>query len=160
MSKIYSLTELKTQIVIWRSSGQRIVFTNGCFDLLHRGHLEYLASAKTYGDILVIGLNSDLSVRRLKGANRPFTSEQDRAYILSQLQMVDAVCIFAEDTPLQLISEIQPDVLVKGGDYKIEEIVGKDVVERQGGLVITVPVIAGRSTSGLIEKIRKTNRSH
>jgi rfaE bifunctional protein nucleotidyltransferase chain/domain len=160
LSKIYSLTELKTQIVIWRSSGQRIVFTNGCFDLLHRGHLEYLASAKTYGDILVIGLNSDLSVRRLKGANRPFTSEQDRAYILSQLQMVDAVCIFAEDTPLQLISEIQPDVLVKGGDYKIEEIVGKDVVERQGGLVITVPVIAGRSTSGLIEKIRKTNRSH
>lgn len=160
MGKIYSLTELKTQIVIWRSSGQRIVFTNGCFDLLHRGHLEYLASAKTYGDILVIGLNSDLSVRRLKGANRPFTSEQDRAYILSQLQMVDAVCIFAEDTPLQLISEIQPDVLVKGGDYKIEEIVGKDVVERQGGLVITVPVIAGRSTSGLIEKIRKTNRSH
>jgi rfaE bifunctional protein nucleotidyltransferase chain/domain len=160
LGKIYSLTELKTQIVIWRSSGQRIVFTNGCFDLLHRGHLEYLASAKTYGDILVIGLNSDLSVRRLKGANRPFTSEQDRAYILSQLQMVDAVCIFAEDTPLQLISEIQPDVLVKGGDYKIEEIVGKDVVERQGGLVITVPVIAGRSTSGLIEKIRKTNRSH
>ncbi len=156
MGKIYSLTELKTQSAVWRSSAKKIVFTNGCFDLLHRGHLEYLAAAKTYGDILVIGLNSDLSVRRLKGASRPFTSEQDRAYILSQLQMVDAVCIFGEDTPLQLISEILPDVLIKGGDYRIEEIVGRDVVERRGGKVITVPVIADRSTSRLIEKIRNS----
>jgi rfaE bifunctional protein nucleotidyltransferase chain/domain len=155
LGKIFSLTELKTQIAIWRSSGKKIVFTNGCFDLLHRGHLEYLASAKTYGDILVIGLNSDLSVRRLKGTSRPFTGEQDRAFILSQLQMVDAVCIFNQDTPLQLISEILPDVLIKGGDYSREEIVGKDAVERRGGLVVTVPVITDRSTSKLIEKIRK-----
>ena len=156
MGRIYSLTELKIQIAVWRSGAKKIVFTNGCFDLLHRGHLEYLASAKTYGDILVIGLNSDLSVRRLKGAGRPFTSEQDRAYILAQLQMVDAVCIFGEDTPLQLISEILPDVLIKGGDYKIEEIVGRAVVERRGGKVITVPFIADRSTSLLIEKIRNS----
>jgi len=156
LGKIYNLNELKTQVNAWRSGGKRIVFTNGCFDLLHRGHLEYLAAAKTYGDILVIGLNSDISVQHLKGQSRPFTAEQDRAYILSQLQMVDAVCIFGEDTPLRLISEILPDVLVKGGDYRIEEIVGKDVVESNGGKVITIPFIKNRSTSILIEKIRQS----
>jgi rfaE bifunctional protein nucleotidyltransferase chain/domain len=156
LGKIYGLGELKIQIQNWHTAGKKIVFTNGCFDLLHRGHIEYLLAAKSYGDILIIGLNSDSSVRRLKGPHRPFTPEQDRAYILSQLLMVDAVCLFAEDTPLHLITEVVPDVLVKGGDYRVEEIVGKDIVERWGGKVITVPIIKDRSTSLLIDKIRKT----
>jgi rfaE bifunctional protein nucleotidyltransferase chain/domain len=155
LGKIYNLAELKTQVRAWRSAGKKIVFTNGCFDLLHRGHIEYLLVAKTQGDILIVGLNSDSSVRRLKGPDRPFTSDQDRAYILSQLQMVDVICVFDEDTPLRLITEILPDVLVKGGDYRIHEIVGKDVVEGNGGKVVTVPVIKDRSTSILIDKIRR-----
>jgi len=158
LGKVFNLPELKTQIKSWRAAGKKIVFTNGCFDLLHRGHVEYLGVAKSYGDILIIGLNSDSSVRRLKGAGRPFTNEQDRSYILAHLLMVDAVCLFDEDTPFTIISEVQPDVLVKGGDYKLHEIVGKDVVEQWGGKVVTVAVVKDKSTSVLIDNIRKVNQ--
>jgi rfaE bifunctional protein nucleotidyltransferase chain/domain len=158
LEKVYSLPALKAEIKFWRRKGKTIVFTNGCFDLLHRGHVEYLGVAKSFGDILILGLNSDASVRRLKGAGRPFTSEQDRLYILSHLDMIDAVCLFEEDTPFSIISAVQPDVLVKGGDYKIHEIVGRDIVEQRGGKVITVPVVKDKSTSVLIDKIRKQNQ--
>jgi rfaE bifunctional protein nucleotidyltransferase chain/domain len=154
LGKIYKLADLKVQIQKWREVGKKIVFTNGCFDLLHRGHIEYLRAAKTYGDILIVGLNSDTSVRRLKGKPRPFTTEEDRAFVLVNLLMVDAVCLFEQDTPQQLIAEIKPDVLVKGGDYKKGEIIGKDIVERHGGQVLTVPLVKDRSTSLLIDKIR------
>jgi D-beta-D-heptose 7-phosphate kinase/D-beta-D-heptose 1-phosphate adenosyltransferase len=159
LGKVYSLSALKTEIKFWRETGKSIVFTNGCFDLLHRGHVEYLWKAKSMGDILIIGLNSDASVRRLKGAGRPLTSEEDRLYMLSHLDMVDAVCLFSEDTPLSIISEVQPDVLVKGGDYSIHEIVGREIVERRGGKVITVPVVKGKSTSNLIDQIQKLSRN-
>jgi rfaE bifunctional protein nucleotidyltransferase chain/domain len=146
--------ELKRQIESWRGDGKQIVFTNGCFDLIHRGHVEYLTKAKTYGDILIVGLNSDDSVTRLKGKSRPFISENDRAYILSQLLCVDVIVVFFEDTPYNLIKMVEPDVLVKGGDYQIHEICGKDIVERNGGRVFSIPLIHGQSTTNLIKKIQ------
>jgi rfaE bifunctional protein nucleotidyltransferase chain/domain len=154
LSKIFSKPDLQTLITRWRTEGKKIVFTNGCFDIIHRGHVEYLEETKKYGDVLVLGLNSDDSVRRLKGKGRPFVCESDRAYILSHFSMVDAVCIFDEDTPLQLIHVVEPDVLVKGGDYALNEIVGRDVVELKGGKVVAVPLIRDKSTTGLIEKIK------
>lgn len=130
-----------------------VVFTNGCFDILHRGHVEYLAQAAALGDVLIVGLNSDASVQRLKGPARPLVPQQDRALVLAALSMVDYVTIFEEDTPLELITALEPDVLVKGGDYRPEEIVGREVVEARGGRVLTIPLVPGRSTTGLMEKI-------
>lgn len=156
MSKILNHTELVGTLKKWRSSKLKIVFTNGCFDILHRGHVEYLNKAKSFGDKLIIGLNSDTSVKKLKGKNRPFTNENDRAYIIANLKAVDAVVIFEEDTPFLIIKKIKPDILVKGGDYKIDEIVGKDIVEKNGGKVITVPYINGKSTTNLLNKIKKS----
>jgi len=138
----------------WRAQGKRIVFTNGCFDILHRGHVEYLNEAKKLGDILVLGLNSDRSVRQLKGVGRPLVSEDDRAFILSQLISVDVVSIFNEDTPINLLKVLKPDILVKGGDYTLDKVVGRDLVEHSGGKVVTIPVIEGKSTTDLIGKIR------
>ena len=132
----------------------KIAFTNGCFDLLHRGHVEYLEQARAVADFLFVGLNSDASVRRLKGNGRPLMSADDRAYILSRLRAVDAVCIFEQDTPLELIQMVRPDFLIKGGDYRVEDIVGRDFVESYGGQVHTIPLIPGRSTTGIIEKIK------
>jgi len=152
-----NITELLIKIKDWRSAGLSIVFTNGCFDLIHRGHVEYLNKAKSYGDKLILGLNSDLSLRKLKGENRPYINEEDRAYILSNLRAIDAIIVFEEETPLNLISIILPDVLVKGGDYKIEEIVGKEVVEKNGGKVVTVPFVQDKSTTNLIRKIQSIN---
>ncbi len=134
----------------WRSLGEKVVFTNGCFDLLHVGHVRYLNAARDLGDHLVVGLNSDSSVRRLKGPGRPVTPESERAEILCALTAVDAVVLFEEDTPLGLIEAVEPDVLVKGGDWALEAIVGREVVEGRGGRVVTIPVVAGRSTSALI----------
>jgi D-beta-D-heptose 7-phosphate kinase/D-beta-D-heptose 1-phosphate adenosyltransferase len=134
----------------------RLVFTNGCFDLLHRGHVELLWWARRQGDALVLGLNSDDSVRRLKGRGRPLTPEGDRAFVLAALPVVDAVVIFEEDTPLELIRALQPDVIVKGGDYRPDEVVGRDVVQARGGKVAIFPAVAGRSTSALLERIRTT----
>jgi D-beta-D-heptose 7-phosphate kinase/D-beta-D-heptose 1-phosphate adenosyltransferase len=143
-----------------RSQDKRVVFTNGCFDILHAGHVRYLAAAKALGDVVVVGLNSDASVRRLKGASRPINSEQDRAAVLAALKSVDYVCMFGDDeaeadTPLALIQALQPDVLVKGGDYTPETIVGADIVKQRGGQVIVLPFVEGKSTSTVVERIRR-----
>ena len=132
-----------------------VVFTNGCFDLLHRGHVEYLALAKTYGDVLVVGLNSDASVGRLKGAGRPLVAEADRAAVLAGLRSVDAVTLFDEDTPLALISALLPDVLVKGGDYDLDGIVGREVVEEAGGDARVLPFVEGYSTTILLDRLKE-----
>ena len=133
----------------------RVVFTNGCFDILHRGHVEYLTRARGLGDALIVGVNTDDSVRRLgKGDGRPLNREEDRALLIAALECVDAVCIFDEDTPLQLVSAVVPDVLVKGGDYSVEEVVGRDVVESAGGEVRILPFIPGFSTTDLVTRIR------
>ena len=137
----------------FRREGKKVVFTNGCFDILHRGHVEYLTKAKALGDILVVGMNTDASVRRLKGANRPVVCQEDRALVLAALRAVDFVCLFEEDTPRDLIQAVVPDVLVKGSDWKMDEIVGKDIVEAAGGTVQTIEYIPNRSTTDIIKKI-------
>lgn len=133
----------------------RVVFTNGCFDLLHRGHVEYLFAARALGDSLVVGINSDASVGRLKGAGRPVVAGADRAMVVAALSCVDAVSLFDEDTPLDLIRALRPNVLVKGGDYAVADVVGRDVVEEAGGEIVILPFIQGRSTSKLIQSIRE-----
>ena len=139
-----------------RPRSQKLVFTNGCFDLLHRGHVEHLAQARALGDALVVGLNSDASVRRLKGAGRPVVPGADRAAALAALRSVDAVTIFDEDTPLDLIGALLPDVLVKGGDYDLDGIVGREVVEEAGGEVRVLPFVEGYSTTGLLDRSKGT----
>jgi len=139
----------------WKEQGKKVVFTNGCFDLLHPGHITYLQDAKALGDILIIGLNDDASIRRLKGNNRPINALEDRAMMLLALKPVDHVVAFSEDTPLQIISALLPDVLVKGGDYTINNIVGADVVQHAGGVVTTISFLDGYSSTRLIQKIKK-----
>ena len=136
-----------------RAQGQTLVFTNGCFDILHAGHVDYLAFARTQGDVLVVGLNSDGSVRQLKGQRRPVVPQEDRAKLLAALEAVDYVVVFEETDVSGLVAELLPDVLVKGGDYNLDGVVGRDMVERNGGLVTTIPFIQNSSTSGMIEKI-------
>ena len=137
-----------------RPRPERVVFTNGCFDLLHRGHVEYLFAARALGDCLVVGLNTDASVRRLKGPDRPIVGETDRATVIAALECVDAVTLFDEDTPRELIAALLPDVLVKGGDYTLDGIVGRAQVEAAGGEVRVLPFVQGRSTTSLIDLIR------
>jgi rfaE bifunctional protein nucleotidyltransferase chain/domain len=137
-----------------RAAGRRIVFTNGVFDLLHPGHLRYLQAARAHGDLLIVGLNSDASVRRNKGPERPINPEEDRAEILAALACVDAVSVFDEDTPADIIRRVQPDVLVKGSDWPADQIVGRDIVEARGGKVILEPVEQGYSTSAIISRAR------
>ena len=134
---------------------QKIVFTNGCFDILHRGHITYLAQARQLGDLLVVGLNSDASVRRLKGPERPVNDEQSRALLLAALEMVDYVVLFEEDTPYNLILKVKPDLLVKGGDYDIHNIVGADFVLQRGGEVRTIPFVQGFSSSSIIDHLKQ-----
>jgi D-beta-D-heptose 7-phosphate kinase/D-beta-D-heptose 1-phosphate adenosyltransferase len=155
-TKIKNLDVLAGVIAAEKEKGRRVVFTNGCFDLLHVGHVKYLQKARSFGDLLVLGLNSDASVRRLKGEMRPLISEAERAHILAALDCVDYVVVFDEDTPLRLIETLKPLVLVKGGDYTPEGVVGKDVVEAYGGRVELVEFVDGRSTTNIIEKILKT----
>lgn len=138
------------------NKGKRIVFTNGCFDILHRGHVTYLAEAKKLGDLLVMGVNSDASVKRLKGPERPINNEEDRKYVLSQLKSVDFVEVFEEDTPLNLIKKVSPKVLVKGGDWKIDQIVGAKEVIANGGEVYSLNFVDGYSTTSIIKKIQET----
>ena len=140
----------------WKELGEKIVFTNGCFDILHAGHIHLLREAKYLGDRLLIGLNSDQSVRNLKGPGRPLNPEDARASVLESLSMVDEVTIFQEDTPHELVKEIIPHVLVKGGDYSIENVVGADTVRASGGEVVLIPILKGYSTSDLITRIRKS----
>ncbi len=149
--KIVNRTEIGKRVQIARRNGQRIVFTNGCFDLLHAGHIDLLEQAKSFGDVLIVALNTDASVRRIKGAQRPIVSENDRARLIAALQAVDWVTFFDEETPAGILREIQPDVLVKGGDYRKEEIVGFDIVPE----VKVIPLVPGQSTSEIIEKIRR-----
>lgn len=147
--------EAKNQADGWKLSGQKIVFTNGCFDILHRGHVEYLTEAKACGDKLVTALNSDSSVRGLKGDPRPIQSQEDRAVILDALESVDLVVIFDQETPAEIIKTLLPDVLVKGGDYTPDTIVGADIVTENGGEIKVIPFRSGHSTSSVIEKIIK-----
>ena len=147
--------EAKKQIYDWKLSGQKIVFTNGCFDILHRGHVEYLTEAKACGDKLVTALNSDTSVRGLKGEVRPIQSQEDRAVILDALESVDLVVIFDQETPAKIIKSLLPDVLTKGGDYSAETIVGADTVTENGGEIKVIPFRSGQSTSSIVEKIIK-----
>ncbi len=137
-----------------RGRGQRIVFTNGVFDILHPGHLRYLRAARAHGDLLIVGLNSDASVRRNKGQGRPINPEEERAEVLAALDCVDAVSIFDEDTPAEIIRRVSPDILVKGADWPEDQIVGRETVESRGGIVIREPIEAGYSTSAIIEKVR------
>ncbi len=139
----------------WRQAGRRIVFTNGCFDLLHRGHITYLAEAATHGDRLIIGVNDDASVRRLKGPRRPIVPLADRLFHLAAFFFVDLVVPFPEDTPYRLIETVRPDVLVKGGDYTPDDVVGKDLVETRGGRVVIIPFLEGYSTTRLVRRIQK-----
>lgn len=155
-SKILSEDNLNILINEWREKNQKIVFTNGCFDLLHLGHIDYLAKAKDLGDKLIIGVNTDNSVRRLKGVYRPLQDENSRLHILAALEFVDAVILFNEDTPYELIKKIQPDVLVKGADYKIEDIVGYDIVTSRGGEVKTIEYLEGYSTTSIEQRILKS----
>jgi D-beta-D-heptose 7-phosphate kinase/D-beta-D-heptose 1-phosphate adenosyltransferase len=152
-SKIKTLDVLAAIITAERSRGRRVVFTNGCFDLLHAGHVKYLQKARCLGDILVLGLNSDASVRRLKGEKRPLISEEERAHILAALDCIDYVIVFDEDTPLELITALKPDIRAKGGDYTLEGVVGRDFVEAYGGRVELVSFVDGKSTSNIIERV-------
>lgn len=153
-SKLYTKETIATVIEDWKTNNQKIVFTNGCFDILHRGHVEYLAKAKDLGTILIIGLNTDDSVKRLgKAPDRPINNEETRAIVLSALECVDAIILFNEDTPLQLIEFILPNVLVKGSDYQIENIVGYKAVTENGGEVKTIDFVKGFSTTSILNKL-------
>ena len=134
-------------------SGKKIVFTNGCFDIIHVGHVTYLEKARSFGDLLILGLNSDLSVKRLKGENRPVNNENARKAVIEALRFVDKVFIFDEDTPYELIKAIKPDFLIKGGDYEVDKIVGADIVNQNGGKVLTIPFVEGYSTSNILKQV-------
>ena len=157
-NKILDHSQLTLQLLRWDFFSKKIVFTNGCFDILHLGHIDYLAKAADEGDVLVIGLNSDKSTSGLKGPKRPINGEEQRAMILASLHFVTSVVIFDEPTPYNLIKQVQPDVLIKGGDYKPEEIVGYDIVKAKNGIVKTIEFLPGYSTSSIEEKIIHLNR--
>lgn len=150
-SKIVGLRTLQKRVRQWRALGKKIVFTNGCFDILHAGHVSVLEFSRNQGDILIVGLNSDASVKRLKGPTRPINTQADRALVLAALESVSAVCVFEEDTPYNLIKAVRPDVLVKGGDYKKSEIVGSEFA----GRVVRFALLKGRSTTNIIKKAKQ-----
>lgn len=151
-----NLPAAKEQVDRWKKQGKRVVFTNGCFDLLHLGHVDYLEKAKGLGDVLVVGLNSDDSVSRFKGPQRPIQDQTSRSRVMASMQAVDLVVFFSEDTPFELISALLPQVLVKGSDYLAENIVGADVVKNAGGVVRTIDFVPGYSTTRIVDKIRTT----
>lgn len=153
-AKLLAWSDIRSTVASWQQGGEKVVFTNGCFDILHYGHLHYLAEASDLGDRLVIGLNSDASVKQLKGQHRPIHDLKTRQMMLASLDFVDAVIIFEEDTPARLIEAVLPDVLVKGGDYKPEDIVGYHTVVHNGGQVVTLAFIEGYSTTSIEQKIR------
>jgi D-beta-D-heptose 7-phosphate kinase/D-beta-D-heptose 1-phosphate adenosyltransferase len=153
MKTLYTRGEMKEIRERLRSEGKKVVFTNGCFDIIHPGHIDYLNKAKACGDVLIVGLNSDDSVKRLKGDKRPILNEEERAFILSNLKAVDFVTLFTEDTPFNIISDLIPDYLVKGGDWALDKIVGRDIVEQNGGKVRNIEFVTNQSTTGIIETI-------
>ncbi len=154
-SKILQNRDLELYLKNLNSENKKVVFTNGCFDIIHRGHVDYLAKAASFGDVLLIGVNTNNSVKRIKGNTRPIQDEYSRALILAAFSFVDIVILFDEDTPYELIKKIQPDILVKGSDYKAEDIVGYDILKAKGGKVITIDFVEGFSTSLIINKIKK-----
>ena len=154
-SKILSAEQLQKKIALWKFKNEKVVFTNGCFDLLHPGHIKILTEASEMGDILIVGLNSDASVKKLKGNNRPIMNEESQALMLASLHVVDAVVLFEEETPKELIEKITPQVLVKGGDYTPENIVGADWVTQHGGEVKTIPLVEGFSTTEIESRLKK-----
>ena len=154
--KIYSLSDLKITSDKWKATGEKIVFTNGCFDIIHQGHIEVLARTADLGTKLIVGLNSDSSIQKLKNENRPIIQQQSRAILLASFSFVDAVVLFSEETPLNLISTLKPDVLAKGGDYEIETIIGHKIVQNNGGQVILVPFVDGFSSTTIINKIKNS----
>lgn len=156
--KIKSWEETRRIVETLRAEGKRIVFTNGCFDLIHLGHLRYLTEARSLGDFLIVGLNSDESVRRIKDKTRPLNPEDQRMEVMAGLEVVGGVVLFEQDTPLELIQTLEPDVLVKGGDWPVDRIVGREVVEGRGGLVLSIPLTPGISTSGIIDRILERYR--
>lgn len=158
VSKIYARADLPALRARWKAEGKTVVFTNGCFDILHRGHVTYLNFARAQGDVLVVGLNADASVRRSKGPERPINGEEDRAIVMGALECVDAVTIFEEDEPKSLVSELLPDVLVKGEDWA-HYVSGRDIVEANGGRVVLASFVPGRSTTRIIEKIADTKKA-
>lgn len=158
-AKILSIDQAKQQIMRWRLLGKKIAFTNGCFDILHAGHIASLNEAANYADYLIVGLNADVSVKKLKGEDRPINDQDSRALLLASLSMVDGVIIFSEETPLELIKTILPDYLIKGGDYKVEEIAGSKEVVEAGGQVIINPILQGFSTTAIINKFKNPTSS-
>ncbi|MFT3702342.1 MAG: D-glycero-beta-D-manno-heptose 1-phosphate adenylyltransferase [Agriterribacter sp.] len=154
-NKIYTIDGMRHQVNRWKLLGKKVVFTNGCFDILHQGHIEILSQAAASGEILVVGVNTDASVKNLKGEGRPVNNESFRALMLASLTIVDAVVLFDEPTPLNLIQEIEPSVLLKGGDYTISQVVGAEEVIKKGGEVKIVPIVNGYSTTALIKKIQQ-----
>ena len=152
--KILDRKTLSSLLAVWSFQQKKVVFTNGCFDIIHLGHIDYLSKTKDLGDVLIIGLNTDLSVQRLKGESRPVVNEHARAMLLASLHFVDAVVLFDEDTPYELIKTIQPNILVKGSDYKEEDIVGYDIVRSNGGSIKTIDFLEGYSTSLILEKLK------
>jgi rfaE bifunctional protein nucleotidyltransferase chain/domain len=153
-NKIFSLVNLNNQVDEWKKSGEKIVFTNGCFDVLHRGHIEVLSKTADLGGRLIIGLNSDSSIKKLKGKSRPIIDENSRALLLAAISFVDAVILFSEETPLNLINNLNPDILAKGGDYEINTIVGHEIVKKNGGDVVLIPFLDGFSSTNIIDKIQ------
>ena len=153
-NKIFDLQLLMKKIEKWRSENKKIVFTNGCFDLIHLGHIEILARSSDFGDKLIIGVNSDLSIKKLKGANRPIIQQSSRIRQLSALEFVDAVILFDEETPIKLIESIKPDVITKGGDYTAKNVIGNEVVSQKNGEVVIIPLTQGYSTTSILNKIK------
>ena len=154
--KIFNLNDLKNKVTSWKENGHKIVFTNGCFDIMHKGHIEVLSKSSDLGDKLIIGLNSDSSVQKLKGNSRPIIDENSRAIALAALSFVDAIVLFSEETPINLISTLNPDILAKGGDYEIRTIVGHEIVQKNGGEVILIPFVDGFSSTNIINKIKNS----
>jgi D-beta-D-heptose 7-phosphate kinase/D-beta-D-heptose 1-phosphate adenosyltransferase len=155
VNKILDRSTLKNKLEALRKEGKKIAFTNGCFDILHVGHVRYLREAKKAGDILVLALNSDSSVRAIKGEERPLVSEEERAEVIAALEFIDFVTIFPESTPLELINYLKPDILIKGGDWPEDKVVGRDEVKKWGGRVAIIPEVEGKSTTNIVEKIKK-----
>lgn len=157
-SKIYHLDDLLEKVEQWKKQKLSIVFTNGCFDILHLGHVDYLEKARKMGDKLIVGLNTDNSIKKIKGPGRPIISEDSRAQVLASLMFIDGVILFGEETPYELIKAIKPDILIKGNDYSLENIVGADFVISKGGKVCTIDLVPGFSTSNIINRIKELNK--
>ncbi len=160
IKKVKTLENLKVISQKLKKQRKKIVFTNGCFDILHVGHVRYLRKAKAYGDILVVGVNNDSSVRKIKGKSRPLVVLQDRLEVLAALECIDYLVTFSETTPAKVIQVLKPDILVKGSDYKLDEIVGRDFVESTGGRVVTIPLVKNKSTTAFIKKIARSFKSY